>query len=194
MPRIKEFDPELARERAMGLFWERGYEAASLRDLLSAMGISRQSLYNTFGDKRRLFLSVLDLYAEQVGRLIDDSIGSDSASIDELHGFMQYYWAQVVHDHGACMMAIAALELGLRDDEVSAKVQAYLFGLETAFTRVLRNAKQLGELRDDADPVALARYLTNCLMGLSVLGRGARTTSRAAVRQLITTTLSILDG
>ena len=192
MPRVKEFDPEVARERAMSLFWERGYEAASLRDLLAAMKISRQSLYNTFGDKRRLYLSVLDLYAEQVGTLIDAHIGSDRASVNELHGFMQYYWSEIIDDRGACMMAIAALELGMRDEDVQSKVHDYLFGIETAFVRVLRNAKKRGELRDDAAPVPLARYLTNSLMGLSVLGRGARP-SRPAIRQLITTTLSILD-
>jgi TetR/AcrR family transcriptional repressor of nem operon len=81
MTRIKEFDPERALESAMELFWCRGYEATSVRDLLDEMGIGRGSMYDTFGDKRALFLAALDRFEEtRVSRANEILGGSASAS------------------------------------------------------------------------------------------------------------------
>src|SRR5215208_4537603 len=68
MARHKEFDREEALQRAMEVFWSRGYEAASVGDLVKHMGINRQSLYDTFGDKHTLYLAALDRYREVEGR------------------------------------------------------------------------------------------------------------------------------
>src|ERR1700742_3249196 len=65
MPRSKEFDPQRALDKAMHLFWRQGYENTSLDDLLRAMGIARQSLYDTFGDKRALYLQAMARYRDQ---------------------------------------------------------------------------------------------------------------------------------
>ena len=65
MAGIKRFDKDNVPDRAMRVFWERGYEANSIDDLLKATGINRGSLYGTFGDRRSLFLSALDRYVEQ---------------------------------------------------------------------------------------------------------------------------------
>src|SRR6201986_4496734 len=68
MARHKEFDRDEALQKAMEVFWSRGYEAASIQDLVEHMGINRQSLYDTFGDKHSLFLQALDRYREVEGR------------------------------------------------------------------------------------------------------------------------------
>src|SRR5919106_1334524 len=68
MARHKEFDRDEALHRAMEVFWSRGYEAASVGDLVKHMGINRQSLYDTFGDKHALYLAALDRYPEVEGR------------------------------------------------------------------------------------------------------------------------------
>src|ERR1051326_3516607 len=67
MARHKEFDREEALQKAMEVFWERGYEATSIQDLVEQMGINRQSLYDTFGDKHALYLAALDHYREVEG-------------------------------------------------------------------------------------------------------------------------------
>ena len=64
MARPKQFDRDEALERAMAVFWRRGYEGTSVRDLVEHMGINRGSLYDTFGDKRTLFLAAVDRYLE----------------------------------------------------------------------------------------------------------------------------------
>ena len=74
MTRTKEFDPDAALQRALELFWERGYEATSLADLVARLGIARASLYGTFGSKHDLFVKALDRYLEV----------RDSALVEEL--------------------------------------------------------------------------------------------------------------
>src|SRR5215467_9445236 len=68
MAGVKQFDRGQVLDRAMALFWSRGYEATSIRDLVKATGINRGSIYGTFGDKKGLFLAVLDHYGEKVGQ------------------------------------------------------------------------------------------------------------------------------
>src|SRR4051812_19033882 len=65
--RTKEFDPETALRAALELFWERGYEATSMADLVEHMGVARASIYATFGGKHELYLKALDRYGESVG-------------------------------------------------------------------------------------------------------------------------------
>ena len=66
MPRAKEFDPEMVLDKAMDLFWTKGYEATSIKALVDHMGINRFSLYSTFGDKHQLFLRACDRYHEKM--------------------------------------------------------------------------------------------------------------------------------
>ena len=89
MARPREFDPDKALEQAMDVFWQHGYEGASLPDLLSGMGLTRGSLYKAFKDKRSLFLLVLNRYeqiavAQAVALLGDDSIPDGADRIDAL--------------------------------------------------------------------------------------------------------------
>ena len=66
MPRSREFDVDETLERAMTLFWERGYEATSVQDLVERTGVNRSSLYSVYGDKQGVFLAVLDRYRDRV--------------------------------------------------------------------------------------------------------------------------------
>lgn len=193
MPRVKEFDPDIVLGRALELFWRQGYEGTSLKQLLDAMGIRRQSLYDTFGDKHSLYLAVLDRYHDMIMTLVEMHLVGENASIESIHGFFQYYLHEVMRtDRRACLMACAALELGLRDDEVSTRVRNYLGALELALRDVLERARKAGTLRDDASPVALSRDLVSSLMGISVMARGAGY-SRTAMRQLVTSALAVLE-
>jgi TetR/AcrR family transcriptional regulator, transcriptional repressor for nem operon len=76
MARHKEFDRDEALRKAMEVFWSRGYEAASIEDLVKHMGINRQSLYDTFGHKHALYLKALDRYREVEGRRMFDLCSS----------------------------------------------------------------------------------------------------------------------
>ena len=78
MARPREFEPAEAVEKAMQVFWQHGYEDASLPDLLNGMGLTRGSLYKAFGDKRQLFLRALERYLEQGRDGLSDVARADS--------------------------------------------------------------------------------------------------------------------
>ena len=192
MARTKEFDPEAALDLALDLFWRRGYEGTSLRDLLEGMDISRQSLYDTFGDKRSLFLKVLARYEQlAMDGLIRHLEGG--ATLAAVRGFCEYFMSEIVHDsaRGSCLMASTAIEVGRADPEIQALVKAYFGRIESTFHAALVGAAEAGEIGPDRDLRALARHLVNALHGLGIMGRAGA--SRPALRQMLNVALSALE-
>lgn len=185
MARLKAFDPDEALERAMELFWRDGYDGTSLSALLEHMGISRQSLYDTFGDKRSLYLAALDRYEGAFTELIDRHLGGGDAGVLALVAFGQSFLATLIHpdERGVCMMAAAAIDLGHRDDAVAARVKAHFAGLEAALTATLANAQHRGEVEPSIEPAGAARMLVAVLCGLGAMRRAGA--GRTALRRTI---------
>jgi TetR/AcrR family transcriptional repressor of nem operon len=185
MARPREFDVDQALERAMNVFWTKGYEGASLQDLLGAMGIARGSLYKAFQDKRSIYLAALDLYdGTEIQRTVDalrDQSAGDGATRIRL--FLEAARAAVVrrHDRRGCFLCNAAVDRAPVDAEVQAKVHAMMKRMERAI------ADALGECAPVADWPAERRartalFLTNAYLGLRVLARsGASAKDLAAV-------------
>lgn len=193
MPRTKEFEPEKALERAMELFWLRGYEATSVRELLGRMGIGRGSFYDTFGDKHALFLAALDRYEEVrtswiVERL--DGPGSVRDAIGDVFGRTVERLSSESGRRG-CLLANTAVELGPHDPEVEEKIRRYLRRSEETFHRALARAQASGEIGDRHDPRSLARFFVNGLQGLRVLAKAG--SDRATLEDAARVTLSVLE-
>lgn len=190
MPRTKEFDPDCALDSAMQLFWEKGYEATSVQDLVERMEINRFSLYSTFGSKHDLFLKALDRYRD---RVVSEALRAMEDTDGGLALIRRYFQATLKFVsskqgwHG-CLMTNSAVELP-HDLEAGAKVQAHLKRLEDAFYRQLRHAQRTGELNSKRRPRELARYLTGVAQGLGVLSRGSP--GRRALKSYVDTALSI---
>lgn len=171
MARTKEFEPLAALDAATELFWRKGYEAASMRELLDAMGIGRGSFYDTFGDKHTLFLSALDRFQEARTSwveevLLGDGLGGIEAVFRRsLHGLFQF------QPRRGCLLANSAVELAPHDPDVAARISDYIRRTEDAFEGALLRARDRGEIHSDSDPRALARFLVNTLHGLRVLAR-----------------------
>jgi TetR/AcrR family transcriptional repressor of nem operon len=169
--RTKEFEPLAALDVATELFWRKGYEAASMRELLDAMGIGRGSFYDTFGDKHSLFLSALDRFQEVRTSWAEDVLrGEGIDAIEEvfrrsLDGLFQF------QPRRGCLLANSAVELAPHDSEVAARISDYIRRTEDAFEGALVRARDRGEMPSDSDPRALARFLVNTLHGLRVLAR-----------------------
>lgn len=189
--RPKQFDPDCALDRAMMLFWERGYERTSLGDLLAAMGISRQSLYDTFGDKRKLYLLALDRYrASQMRELVADILEPD-ASLPAIRAvFDRLVRGACSGPRRACMLGASTLARGESDDDVMQRVSKTLHETEDSFERAIRNALRKGELHDVKDARAVARHLVNTLQGLSVLSKGGA--SPDELEDVVDVALSVL--
>jgi TetR/AcrR family transcriptional repressor of nem operon len=158
------------------------------------MGISRQSLYDTFGDKHRLYLAVLDRYRANVQRELAGLIAAETTARASIRAMFEWVNQIVIEtpEHRACLMANSALELGQRDEEVRERVYAHLRDVEEMFFGVLERGQRAGELAADRDVRALARFLPNSVHGLGVLARGGAPTP--VLRDTIETTLTVLDA
>ena len=173
MARPKAFDVDEALERAMELFWRQGYEATSLPDLVQHMGIGRQSLYDTFGGKRQLFLQALDRYAAV---MIGGALGRlerPGASIDDLTAFLE---AVVAYQTGkrirtACLMINSAMELAVSDKEVARRASAHHQRMEGAFRRVLEHATAQEDIHPLLPVETVARHMVATVLGMVVAAK-----------------------
>lgn len=169
--RPRSFDKDQVLDRALELFWRDGYTNTSLCSLLEHMQISRQSLYNTFGDKRRLFLAALDLYISRMGDQMLAELEKDGAGFSTVVGFFEGLRAKAVQTCGSpqvCLITRGVMELERDDSEVRARVQSHFDRVHSAFEHALRGSLERGEIHPlDAD--AVARHLTATLNGLSVM-------------------------
>jgi TetR/AcrR family transcriptional regulator, transcriptional repressor for nem operon len=190
MPRAKAFDPSDALDRAVELFWQRGYEGASMTLLLQAMQISRQSLYDTFGDKHKLFLAALDRYRSNLHVELDRLMATHESGRAGIRAVFDMVGREVLDrpEHRSCMMANAALELGQHDDAVRGRVAGHLAAVEELFHAALERDRAAGDISSDRDSRADARCLVNAIHGLGVLGRAGVT--RSTIDATISATLS----
>ena len=180
MPRQKEFDPDQVLGDAMELFWEQGYEATSVEDLVGRMGINRFSLYDTFGSKHELFLQALDRYRKQMGSgILADLSNSD----DGIPAIRRYFDSMIEHrtspdGRKACLIVNSIADKATEDRAVRSKCMQNVKMLEAAFRRAVERARDLGEIDVAQDPQQLAEYLTTNAMGLSVLAKADRRRQR----------------
>lgn len=170
MPRAKEFDPTDVLDKAMCVFWHKGYYDTSVRDLVEAMGINRFSIYSTFEDKHTLFLHALDHYQRtRISRMLA-VLEQPEASVAEVHTFFEQIVAGARAAPDAkygCLMVNTAAEMAADDPEAAQKVQGYLDRLTQAFRHALDRGRRQDELAEDFDIDGFAAYLTGVVLGLS---------------------------
>jgi len=190
--RRKSFDPEKVLERAMELFWLHGYAGIGVAELLREMQISRQSLYDTFGSKRELFVRVIEHYrSTQLSQALEllERPGPHLTNVRDVIRFFE----DLAGDERSrgCLVANALVELGPHDPEISALLAETLGLLESGLCGSLERAQAEGELPAGKSPVAVSRALTNSLIGLAVSGR--LPLRREALRDIHEGTLAMLD-
>ena len=143
-----------------------------MQELLDCMGINRQSLYNTFGDKRQLFLRVLERYRKRSAEAFVSRLRAEDASLPAIHAFFDaLVQSLTVEEPKACLMGKCSLELGGSDADVAEQLKGHMEQLEAAFEAALRRAIAKGELHHVDDPHAMACLLTTTTHGLGVLAR-----------------------
>jgi TetR/AcrR family transcriptional repressor of nem operon len=174
MARPREFNVDHALDQALQVFWSKGYETASLRDLIGAMGISKSSFYDTFGSKHELFLTVIDRYNSTVAAcgleaMIQES-PSPKAGIGNLFQGIIETMTRGGEKRG-CFLNNCAVEVACSDPQAADRVASGLARTEETFYCAIRRGQKLGEIGADKEPRALARYLTGMLNGLLVMGK-----------------------
>jgi len=192
MARTKEFDPDAVLEKALELFWERGYESTSVADLTDHLGIGRASMYATFGDKHDLYVRALDHYAQTRDAALIELLSQPGPVLPAIRALVGAYARESADDERrrGCLVVNAAVELGSRDPLAARLVEASWDTLEAALASALTRARAQGELPADREPRALARFLLVRLQGIRVLGRAHPDPAR--VRDAAEQALSIL--
>jgi TetR/AcrR family transcriptional regulator, transcriptional repressor for nem operon len=172
MPRPKEFDRDEALQAAIGVFCEKGYAAASTDELMRAMKISRQSMYDTFGDKRQLYLEAFRRY---VADSIDEQIGYLEKSSSPLTGIekMLLAFAARTERDGivGCMGVNAICEFGRSDPEVTSLGNTESTRLTAALEQALRQAKRKREISNTLKESGAAQFLQATLSGMKVAAK-----------------------
>ncbi|WP_201374939.1 TetR/AcrR family transcriptional regulator [Ktedonobacter robiniae] len=193
MARPKTFNRTQMLDKAIELFWSRGYEATSINDLLAYLSIKRQSLYDTFGDKHTLFLEALKRYEERASAstigVLEES-GSGKEAITRVFRATVQQLGQTIPPRG-CLIVNTAIELAPHDPEVAQFVAASVARTQEAFYRALLRANEQGELQTQRDLTTLARFLTASLQSLNITAKATR--DAAQVRDVASVALSVLS-
>jgi TetR/AcrR family transcriptional repressor of nem operon len=193
MARQKEFDRDEVLHRAMEVFWTRGYERASIQDLVKHMRINRQSIYDTFGDKHSLFLQALDRYREIQSRKVFDVLERPGSVKKNLRQLFDEVVARALSAEGrrGCFVGNSMSELAGRCKATANRTCNSVASAEKIFRRALERGREQGELPRVRDTRAVARFLYSNLQGLLLLAKATR--DPKLLSDVVKVTLSVLD-
>ncbi|MBG9489643.1 HTH-type transcriptional repressor ComR [Bacillus subtilis] len=191
MARSKEFDEKAVLRKAMELFWEQGYEKTSMQDLVNHMGIHRRSIYDTFGDKRSLFLASLNHYEELVVNEMESIISRTSSIKQAIRDVFIFVLNSIEQYPKGCLSVNAAIELSLLDKEIGRIVTKMFNRTEDMFNNLIKRGQTSGEISKEIDSDNISRFLHNNLVGIRVLIK--TNYSKKELEGIITLALSVLD-
>jgi TetR/AcrR family transcriptional regulator, transcriptional repressor for nem operon len=192
MARPKEFDPKRALEKAMRVFWHAGYETASLEALMGEMGIARQSLYDTFGDKRSLYLKALAHYRDQTNGEVQKVLNEVPSVRDGFRKLLYGLAAETREQHErGCLLLSANLQRDPKDAVMRDFLRDNQARVEAIFVEALKRAQREGELSTKEDPAALARFFVVTIQGMRAMAR--LRSDRKALEQVAQVALAVFN-
>lgn len=177
--RTKEFEPDEIADAAMKVFWQRGYAATSVQNLVEGTGLSRSSLYSTFESKQGLYQQALRRYEAVTTANVE--LLSGSGSPKEL---IRQFLLGIAEDElgdpqkRGCLVANATLELAGHDEAVAELVAHNFLRLQKALEKLIQRGKQSGDVAPAKNPRALARFFVNTAQGMRVFGKGSPSRQR----------------
>ena len=193
MARPKEFDQEKALHRAISVFSQKGFAATSTDDLMQAMDVGRQSMYDTFGDKRALFLKALEVYvAESIGAINVElqTPGSPLAAVRR--ALVHFAERKDLSSTDGCMGINAVCEFGMRDEEVTQITRSAATVQRHTLMETLRQAQLEGELDAHTDIESLADFFDSTLAGMRIAAKAGKT--RPALKRIAVVASMVFAG
>jgi TetR/AcrR family transcriptional repressor of nem operon len=171
MPRTPTFDRDAKIEEAMELFWEQGYEATSVQDIVEHLGLNRSSLYNAFGGKHALYLEALDQYRQEgIDRLRRQLQGAPTA----MDGIRQAFMAVAERATASCCGCFttnAAVECAPSDASTRERARESFSDMRALFRGAVEQAQEEGAIDASRDAEALGRHLTNAYNGIHLTAK-----------------------
>ena len=193
MARPKEFDLERALHRAISAFSQKGFTATSTDDLMHAMGVGRQSMYDTFGDKRALFLKALEVYVVESVRAINVELqtpGSPLAAVRR--ALIHFAERKDLSSTDGCMGINAVCEFGMRDEEVTQVTRNAARIQRRTLMDTLRRAQLEGELDAHTDIESLADFFDSTMAGMRIAAKSGKT--RPALKRIAVVASIVFAG
>lgn len=190
MARAKEFDYDEVLDRATELFLEKGYDNTSFQDLVNHMGIHRRSIYDTYGDKKQLYLKALEKYSKFINQNYFSLINDKMSVYQKFEVIFNYSAFPKESCPRGCLFVNSAIELALHDHDISYQVNLFFDNTKKFFVSLLAIAKEKKEIAQDTNIYELASYLNNALIGIRVLVKVSP--SEAELNNIIKTTLAVL--
>ena len=193
MPWTKNFDVDRALERAGEVFWNKGYMATTLRDLLGAMGIQKASFYDTYGNKHAAYLSALEQYSQARSKEFGDLIDG-LGPLEAVRAIFDAILEDCLSPQGqrGCMVINCALELAPHDPEAQAAVLRAFKDHENLYRDLIRAGQERGEIPDHLNAHETAKLLLGLVMGMRVYARAGA--PRKTLRTLADQALALLGG
>jgi TetR/AcrR family transcriptional repressor of nem operon len=177
VPRPKEFDREVVLEIAKAVFWRKGYEATSTEDLRLAMGIGRQSFYDSFGGKRQIYVEVLRRYNSDGIQVLAAKMAAAPSPRAALENLLLSFSKEKPQSRARGCMGVAAMcEFGVSDPAVANIGRSSSARLDSLLEQLLREAKAKGEARASLNARAAARHLNATILGLKVMSKAGAST------------------
>lgn len=190
--RPKIFNEEEALDKAIDLFWSRGYEATSMDHLLKNMNLKKGSLYHSFGSKKELFIKALDHFKSHTLRDLKKRFDQADDPIKEIHNFfIELAKPDMMPYEKGCFLCNTLVEMTDVDEELQEKAASHLKELEDVFYKYVHEAKQKQNLKTTESAKALARYLLTVWNGINVTRRIYP--DREVLEEIIKTQLKILQ-
>ncbi|RCX20321.1 TetR family transcriptional regulator [Fontibacillus phaseoli] len=193
MVRPREFDEEQALDAAMQVFWEKGYEATSLSDLTSRMGIQKPSIYSAFGDKKTLFETALRKYTQLHASSVRSKLQNKSSVKEDIRAFFE---GLIDEGYGAesssgCFCINTMVELAPHDEKFEVLTREHQMYLTVIFQETIERGVRSGELAVTLNPKALAQTLVVFLIGLTVIMKARP--DRLFVQNSVESVLALLN-
>ncbi len=193
MARPREFDEKRALAAAMNVFWRQGYENTSLEALMREMGIARQSLYDTFGDKRTLYFKAMALYRARTNSSLREALTRAPTVKEGVRRVLLGLAAESREQHErGCLLLSANMERAADDAEIARFLEDNQREVESIFAEALRRGRRSRELTGETDANALAKFFVATIQGMRAMAR--LKSDRRALRQVAEIALAVFDS
>ncbi len=193
MNRPRQYDRDEVLEKATDLFWEKGFEATSMNEMVARSSLNKHSLYSEFGDKEKLFIECIDHYISKDIRVLSDILTKKPLGLSNIEAFFDNrvnYAAS--EDCKGCLIVNSITEKETLSEEINLKVKSFISKFKAFFYNCLQAAQERKEISVDKDCKALADYLTCFTCGLVNVGKNE--TKRKELRKMVDVALSAVKN
>jgi len=193
MARTKDFNEEEVLEKALNIFWQKGYNGTSMQDLVDGLGISRSSMYDTYTDKYSLFILALERYRERTAREMMQMINQAASPKAVIKKIFQSVVTESLFDkvQRGCFLVNTCVENATHDKAVEKIVNENMQDFEDAFYHAIKKGQEIGEIMNRNDARALARFVINNINGIRISAKAGA--DKKVYEDVMKVTLSVLE-